>query len=173
MAMADYFDEVESAVKAEQAKDAGVVLPWSWWRVFADRHAMSVNAVYTRAVKIGLYVPPSHRGSKNGTSKAPSDAPIRSRSQQLARDASRDAAVAGGSSASSALSGVSDALLGYTRLMEDVARHERQLSEVTLERDRLRDENVRLKRAIDRLQRLNAHLVSEFGHTPDTETDDS
>ena len=68
----DYFDEVVAEVRGAQARDPDVVLPWSWWEGQADRHGMSPNAVYTRAVKVGLYVPPSKRSERNGES---SDAP--------------------------------------------------------------------------------------------------
>ena len=80
--MADYFDEVEAELREAQRIDPEVILPWSWWKKLGDRHGMTANAVYTRAIKAGLYVHPSKRetpyganGSRGTESRVASPAP--------------------------------------------------------------------------------------------------
>ncbi|MBW3622164.1 MAG: hypothetical protein KY468_02005 [Armatimonadetes bacterium] len=67
--MEDYFTEVEVDVREAQRKDPDVVLPWSWWKEQSKKHGMSPNAIYTRAKKVGLYVPPSKRENGKSPSK--------------------------------------------------------------------------------------------------------
>lgn len=176
--MADYFTEVESAINEAQREDPNVVLPWSWWKKQGERHGMTPNAVWTRAVKSGLYVPPAKRDGPAPT-KAPVPAPSRAAKQNGpsvrvpaapsrpsdSKNPPQDPALApdppilptetipSASSANASASllspgGIGDALQGLSSLLERAAGLERQVEELTQALEQAREENRRLRRTL-------------------------
>jgi hypothetical protein len=171
----DYFEEVEADVREEQRKDPGVVLPWSWWEDQGKRHGMSANAVYTRAVKIGLYTPPAKRQSDGNGSSAPraeertappseraeirrdplpSPAPAYERAAAPPPRAEERTEARSPSKPASSLGNVGEAIHDFVALVERTAGLERRIEELTRDLERSRSENRRLRKAMRQVEDL-------------------
>jgi hypothetical protein len=160
----DYFDAVEAAVREAQREDPDVVLKWSWWKEQAERHGMTPNAVYTRAVKIGLYVPPDKR--ENGEAEFEAEADVEpSLPPTSALTAEPPAPPAAASSPRSSgrngrapspqpSSNLGDAIQGFASLVERASSLEQQVSDLRQNLERSRQENRRLRRALREMEDL-------------------
>ena len=152
--MPDYFTEVEAAIREEQSRDPDVVLPWSWWQAHAQRHGMTPNAVYTRAVKSHVYLPPSKREPQPGSAEPAhlSDVEWGERSTSLSP-------------------GIGGAIQGFASLVERTAALEQQVAELKRALERARAENRRLRRALEQADALALQVTqiyrSALIHEPD------
>lgn len=175
--MADYFDEVVAEVRQAQQEDPDVVLPWSWWRRQAERHGMTPNAVYTRAIKVGLYVHPAKRGQANVTSAYRStrderksldtSSPIdgKGKRSETASKPSRSMP-----SSSTSVESVSpsqsvnpgDAVQSVSSLAERAAGLERRITELTHALEETKAENKALKRALREMDALAEKIRQSY-----------
>lgn len=182
--MADYFDAVEAAVREAQRKDPDVILPWSWWKEQAQQHNMTPNAIYTRAVKIGLYTPPDKRPSQDRSAAAPNllppsmrrglDREIQTgapsedgpRSQSRSRfrstpspepraeNPSSDSYLAPPRAESAPPGSMGEAMQSFASLWDRTAHLEQQVRELGRTLEETRSENRRLKRALYQVENL-------------------
>jgi hypothetical protein len=165
----DYFDAVEADIREAQREDPDVVLKWSWWKEQAERHGMTPNAVYTRAVKVGLYVPPDKRG--NGETELDPEASHFSSSTPDAKPKSaaptRDPAVFsppplvsspysnGRPAPSPPTPGkLGDAIQGFASLVERASTLEEQVGSLRRDLEQSQQENRRLRRALREMEVL-------------------
>jgi hypothetical protein len=154
----DYFEAVEADVKAAQSRDPNVVLPWSWWENQGKRHGMSPNAVYTRAVKIGLYVPPAKRSNgATGATLPPAreeyESPIE-RQPERRRAPEPRSFYSPPEKASPSFDNLGEAIQGFVALAERNAELKRQTESLTRDLERTRRENQRLRQALGHVDEL-------------------
>jgi hypothetical protein len=166
----DYFDAVEADIREAQREDPDVVLKWSWWKEQAERHGMTPNAVYTRAVKVGLYVPPDKRGNGESDLETEEISPFsssvpdpKSKSTAPARDPSvfsppplASSSHANGRPASSppAQGKLGDAIQGFASLVERASALEEQAGSLRRDLEQSQQENRRLRRALREMEEL-------------------
>lgn len=182
--MPDYFAEVEAAIRDEQSRDPDAVLPWSWWQRQAQRHDMTPNAVYTRAVKSGAYTPPSKRGPQG--SAAPEPPPGDDHGPSGPRRTGSLAPESGGPTrdgeaghsrngetihprdgewderASLLSPSIGGAIQGFASLVERTAGLEQQVAELKRALDQTQAENRRLRRALQQADALAAQVAQVY-----------
>lgn len=202
--MADYFDDVESEVREAQRIDPDVVLPWSWWQERGERHGMSPNAIYTRAVKVGLYVPPPKRPAgvpshpeahepaltepdlaqaSTGPSRHAVEPPLRRSGPTVEEPNQRRIGSGEDSPAprnrpieesprrrggiatqfpSFEPGGIGEAIQNFASMAERTAHLERQVDDLTLSLDAMKQENRRLRRALREMEELSSQMAHVF-----------
>jgi hypothetical protein len=171
--MADYFDEVEEEIHRAKQEDPEVVLPWSWWQQQGERHGMSPNAIYTRAVKVGLYVPPAKREGGEASSprppfKAPPPPSDRAGGPPEREEQEARRTVPSNGTSHFPQPGLGEAIQGFSALVERVSGLEQQVADLTRELTAARMENRRMKRILREMDGF-AEKIRQTYHSALTE----